>query len=362
MAEAPLVHQFVPCLLPMDAVGNHTLGVHAALDRAGVRNDIWAIAIHPTLDSYGRPYLEFGHRNGGKSGRAVALYEAASVAGHLVDYFLELRGPKAVYYHNLTPPEFFDPFDAEVARGLRQARQEVERVAAVSKVGIAASAFNAAELQRLGVPDITVIPPYLAPRRPQTPDPDRLEELRAEKRGIDLLFVGRLAPNKGHEHLIRTVAALRSSADPNTRLFLVGGEGPKLYMRALRRLADQLAPDAVVFTGPVSDRELAAHYATADIFLSTSEHEGFGLPLFEAMRADLPVIALDRAAVAETLGGAGVLVGSTDPRTIAEVVVQVTSNPELMDELRGRQSERARVLESFPRDHLLLEAMERAAR
>lgn len=361
MGEVGTVNQFVPCLLPMDAVGNHTLGVRAALDRAGVRNDIWAIAIHPTLDAYGRPYQEFGRGNGVASRRGVAIYEAASVAGNLVDFFLGLRGPKAIYYHNLTPPEFFEPFDPEIARGLRQAQREVELVAGASKVGIAASAFNAAELERLGVPDVTVIPPYLAPRRPREADPDRLEELLAEKRGTDILFVGRLAPNKGHEHLIRTVAALRKAADPNARLFLVGGEGPRLYMRALHRLADQLAPDGVIFTGPVSDRELVAHYEAADVFLSTSEHEGFGLPLFEAMRAGLPIIALDRAAVAETLGAGGVLVRSTDPRMLAEIVARVTSDPALMDELRRRQSERAQALESFPRDRLLIEAIERAA-
>lgn len=361
MGDSATVHQFVPCLLPMDAVGNHTLGVHAALDRAGVANDIWAISIHHTLDGYGRPYPEFTDARRGAGKRGVALYEACSVAGNLVDFFLALRDPKVIYYHNLTPPEFFDPYDAEVARGLREARREVARVAAASRVGIAASEYNAEELRRLGVSDVSVIPPYLAPRRPANPDPDRLEELRAEKRGTDLLFVGRLAPNKGHGHLIRTVAALRSGGDPHARLFLVGGEGPRPYMRALRRLADQLAPDAVFFTGPVSDAVRDAHYAGADLFVSMSEHEGFGIPLLEAMRAGLPVIALDRAAVAETLDGAGVLVRSTDPRTLAEIVTQVTSDPALMAAVRRRQHERARELEEFPRDRLLLEAIQRAA-
>lgn len=360
MTERLRVDQFVPCLLPRDAVGNHTLGVRSALERRGVENHIWAISVHPDLDAYGRPFGAF--KKGPRGRPEVALYEAASVAGDFADFVVQLPQPKALYYHNLTPPEYFDEFDPEIARGLRQARTEVERIAAVSRLGIAASEFNAAELRQLGMADVVVIPPYPAPDAAVAPDPDQLAALRETKTGIDLLFVGRLAPNKRQERLIRLVAALRSAVDPGARLFLVGGPGPTSYVRGLQRLADTLAPDAVTFTGPVSDAVLAAHYAAADLFVSTSEHEGFGLPLLEAMRAGVPIIAYDAGAVAETLGGAGVVVRSTDPRILAEVVAKVARDPELKAALRARQAERAQELHTYPRDERLVEALARAAR
>lgn len=355
------VHQFVPCLLPMDAVGNHTLGVHDALQRAGLEGGIWAISVHEELSTRGKPYLEYPRTR--RHSRRLAVYQGASVAGNLVDFFLALPDHKrALYYHSITPPEFFDPFEPGIAAGLRQARGEIERVADSVEVAIATSAYTGRELYALGVPEVVVIPPYVAPHRTTEPDRATMCRLREGKRGLDLLFVGRIAPNKGHEHLIRLTGAIRSAIDPDVRLLLVGGPGPSSYMRALRRLADEVAPGAVSFTGPVSDEALAAHYATADVFVCTSEHEGFCIPLLEAMRADLPIVAYDAGAVGETLGGAGVLVTTTDPRLLAEIVVRAARDSRLRAELSENQRRRAAELQAFDRDGLLVEAVQRAAR
>jgi glycosyltransferase involved in cell wall biosynthesis len=125
-------------------------------------------------------------------------------------------------------------------------------------------------------------------------------------------------------------------------------------MEALARLAERLAPGAVTFTGGVSTAELVAYYRRADVFLCMSEHEGFGVPLVEAMRMRLPVVAYDAGAVAETLDGAGVLVGTRDPRVVAEVVARVAADPALAAELCRRQLERAAELEAYPRDEMLV--------
>ncbi|MBO0704076.1 MAG: glycosyltransferase family 4 protein [Candidatus Dormibacteraeota bacterium] len=359
MTEPLEVHQFVPCLLPMDAVGNHTLGVHGALEHAGVHGGIWAISVHEELSGLGKPYGRYPRS--GHGGPRLVLYQAASVAGSLVDFVLGLSERKTLYYHNVTPPEFFEPYEPEIARGLRQAREEVERVAAQARVAIAASAYNARELYAVGVPEVVVIPPYLTPGRATEPQPELLEELRETKRGLDLLFVGRLAPNKGHEHLIRLTSVIRSAIEPDVRLFLVGGPGPPAYMRALRRLIDQIAPGAVLLTGGVSDEALAAYYATADVFVSTSQHEGFGIPLLEAMRAGVPIVAYDAGAVGETLGGAGVLVETTDPTVLAEIVTRIARDERLRAELCQGQRARATELEGFNRDGQLIEALRRAA-
>jgi glycosyltransferase involved in cell wall biosynthesis len=154
---------------------------------------------------------------------------------------------------------------------------------------------------------------------------------------------------------------MRVAIDPDVRLFLVGGPGPRAYMRALRRLVDQVAPGAVFVTGPVSDEALAAYYAAADVFVSTSEHEGFGIPLLEAMRANVPIVAYDAGAVGETLGGAGVLVTTTEPTVLAEIVSRVGRDEAMRAELCERQRSRAAELEAFDRDGRLVEALRRAA-
>lgn len=352
------VHQFVPVLLPGDAVGNISLETRRALAADGHPGEIWCIAVHPTLESQGHLYSGFPPANPAQ--RRLLVYQCAAGSIGMVDWLLARPEPKGIVYHNLTPAEFYDLFDPGAASNLREAREELARYAPQVSLAIADSKFNAAELHELGVEHVTVVPPYLGPRPTAGADPDRLRRVAAGKRGIDLVFVGRLVPNKGHVHLIRAVAALRGALDPGARLFLVGAPGPRTYVRMLRRLAERLCPGGVVFTGPVDPSQLAAHFAAADCFLSMSEHEGYGIPLIEAMREELPVIAYAAGAVAETLGGAGVLLRTTDPLIAAETVARVVGDGELHAAVLARQAERVAELEAYPRDAAIVTAVREA--
>jgi glycosyltransferase involved in cell wall biosynthesis len=353
MAEMPQVHQFVPVLLPKDAVGNHTLQTHRALEGGGMSGKIWAVSVHPQLAGYGRPYGEFP-RAARRAGRRVLLYQAASVSGGIVDFLIQRSEPKVINYHNLTPPRFYEPYEPATAEGLTEAGRELERLARHVQVAIADSEFNAADLRAMGVEDVHVVPPYLGPGLRADPDPATLAALDASRKGVDLLFVGRIVPNKAHKHLIRMMAAMRAAIDPGARLHIVGPPGPETYRQVLIGLAERLVPGGVVFTGGVSDGQLAAHYRHADVFVCLSEHEGFGVPLVEAMRARLPIVAHDAGAVSETLGGTGVLLRTLDPRVVAEVVARVARDETLRVELRSRQLIRAAELESFPRDEAIV--------
>ncbi|MBO0727616.1 MAG: glycosyltransferase [Acidimicrobiaceae bacterium] len=278
-----------------------------------------------------------------------------------MDLLLRQRGGKVISYHNFTPPRYFDAFDDGVAASLRRGVEEVRRLAAHVKFGIAASEFNATELREMGMEDVEVIPPYLGPGLKASPDEATLEWLDRTRQGTDLLFVGRIVPHKGHAHLVRVLAAIRATIDPQARLFLVGPPGPRKYMRSLQALVEQVVGAGVHLPGPVTDAELAAYYEHADVFVSMSEHEGFGIPLVEAMRAELPIVAYDSSAVAETLGGAGALVRTTDPAIVAELVVRVSRDEKLRRDLRCRQLTRAAQLEAFPREQRIIEVLQRAA-
>jgi glycosyltransferase involved in cell wall biosynthesis len=353
------VHQFLPTLAPRDAVGNHTVGTWRALRRAGVPGRIWAEYVHRDLLGAARHYRGYRRRlpRIGQPRRAL-LYQASTGTDGLVDFLLGRPEPMALCYHNITPPEFFDLYDATSAERSRRGREELRRLIPRATATFADSEFNAGELRSFGAQDVAVVLPYTGTGSAAKPDPAHEQHLLAGKKGIDLLFVGRMMPHKGVMHLLRVAAALRAGGDAPVRLFLVGADGPRFFMATIRRLQEVLRLDDTVFiTGSLPEGQLAAHYATADLFLCLSEHEGFCIPLVEAMRSGLPIVAYDAGAVGETLAGTGVLLGTLDALVAAEAVHRVMADQALGRQLRERQQSRAAELDAFDRDAALLSVL-----
>jgi glycosyltransferase involved in cell wall biosynthesis len=174
------------------------------------------------------------------------------------------------------------------------------------------------------------------------PDPrvlDELEELGAEG-GSDILFVGRVVPSKAQHDLVKALWAYRRLYDARARLHLVGGTSSYEYNKSLQEFVDDLGMErAVRIAGEVSDASLAAYFAVADIFLSLSVHEGFGVPLVEAMSARIPVVTLDAGAVSETAGDAALVLESVDPSYVAAALHRVCTD----DLLRHRLTEAGRL-------------------
>lgn len=355
MAPASLdVRQLVPVLFPRDGVGNHVLATQRALRRAGLRCHTWAEHFDPRLRLRVHRYRA---RRRSPRRRTVMLYQASTGSEGMVDSLLREPEPLAIYYHNITPPEFFERYDGSAAASMRRGREELRWLAGRARLAFAASEYSAAELRQLGVQDVRVLPPF-CPASVGDTDRSYLQRLRLGKRGVDVLFVGRLHPHKGQLALIRVAAVLRAGLGQPVRLFLVGGEGPPTYVRALRFQVERLGVQrSVVFTGALSQGRLAAHYQAADVFICLSEHEGFGIPILEAMRVGLPVVALAAGAVAETLGGTGTLLRSADPLVTAEVVARMVTDSGLRDEVVHRQRQRAATLDSIDRDGPLVRGM-----
>lgn len=354
------VHQFLPSLGYRDAKGTHTRVTQAVLARAGHKGSIWAEDIHPELRRSARIYTGYERTRSAKRGGNVVLYQASTGTRGLADFLLERPERKLLYYHCITPASFFERYDGAASAALARGREELKVLVDQAVGAMANSAFSARELEDLGAPNVVVVPPYLPPALSTEPSPSHTSWLRSTKRGVDILFVSRVVPHKGHLHLLRAFAAFRAGVDPNARLFLVGAWGPDAYTDAIFRLRDRLGSQGVVFTGSIDEAHLKAHYREADVYLSLSEHEGFGLPLVEAMREGLPVLAYDAAAVAETLGGTGVLVRTLDAAFIAETVARVAGDNDLKAALVVPQRERVAEIEAAPRDALLLDTVRRA--
>ena len=352
------VHQFLPALFPRDAVGMHTLATRRVLRDSGMGGQIWAAHRDTSLALLARRYDRYPGRP--SRSQRLLLYQASTGSEGVVDFLSGRREPLAVYYHNITPPELLEPFDRDAASRARLARQELHRLAQRAGLWLANSQFSADDLHALGVRDVLVLPP-LTDRRSDAPDPGYLRDLRSDKRGVDLLFVGRVVPHKAHRHLIEVTALLDASGF-HPRLFLVGSPGPPAYMARLQRLAAHLGLEAAVhFTGSVGRTRLEAHYRAADVFVCFSQHEGFCVPILEAMRCGVPVVAVEAAAVAETLGGAGVLLSRADPLVAAEVVSRLAADTTLREQLVARQRQRAADLDGVDQAGILREALRELA-
>ena len=355
------VHQFLPSAGARDAVGAHTLQTARALAAAGLAGGIWAEDIQPDMAKDVRATDVYETLRPARRRSNVVLYQVATGSRAFVSRLVGWPEPKMIYFHNITPSRFFDPWAPDEMLNMAWGREELKLLAPHVRVALANSHFSAAELRELGIDDVRVVPPYLPPALDSDPEPAHLDWLRRTKRGLDVLCVSRLVPHKGHLDLLRAFAALRASVDPDARLLLVGAWGPEAYLRALFRLRDRLGLEGVVLTGSVSAATLAAHYRHADVFVSLSRHEGFGLPLIEAMRQGLPVVAYDAGAVAETMDGAGVLLGTLDPLVVAEVVARAGRPGPVRESLLRHQEKRVARLDAVPRDRLLVEACLTAA-
>ncbi len=322
------IHQFLPSLAPRDAIGTHTLSVQATLRGMGLRSDIYADLIHPEVAGLARPFATYSpaKRRGRAGGSEMLLYQA-SIGSRVADYLAHRPEPKLVNYHNITPASSLIRWEPAMCVELEQGRRQLAELAHVTLHAVADSSFNQAELIQAGYTSTSVAPIQLD-LDPHGLDPGaqtmlRLIRARANG-GADLLFVGRVVPNKAQHALVRALAAYRRLYDPRARLHLVGAPTSPNYTHAVKDLIYRLGlNDAVDMPGSVSEADLAAYYCGADVFVCVSDHEGFCLPLVEAMHYRLPIVALAAAAVPETLGDAGILVTSNDSISVSVAVARV---------------------------------------
>ena len=320
------VHHFTATLSPRDAVGHHTLAVDDLLREMGHDTTLFAQRIHPDLASRAR---DFRDRIAEEPADAV-LYQA-STGSPVADHLLGRPEPLVLGYHNLTPAEAFDPWEPHIGAELDAGRRQLARLARRAVAAVADSHFNADELVDFGLDDVRVAPVLFEP--PQLPD-----RSTAPGGAPTLLFVGRLAPNKRQQDLIAAVAELRRTR-PDARLRLVGASSSARYEDALRVFADRIAPGAVEFAGSVPYEDLVASYGSADVFVCLSEHEGFCVPVIEAMGAGLPVVARAAAVLPETVDDAGLLLTDPGPAEVSAAIDAVLDDPEL----RASMAERGRI-------------------
>jgi glycosyltransferase involved in cell wall biosynthesis len=328
------VHQLLAALSYGDAIGNEALAIQKHLRAAGFASDIFAEKVHPRVAHLARPLWEYREVS---SPETVCLFHFSigSAAGRLI-----YHAPDRLVsiYHNITPAHFFMGFHPHLAGLCYHGRRELAAFAPRTALALGDSEFNRRELEEAGYARTGVLPIVLdlpVYERPASPVVRRLyDDTRT-----NLLYVGRIIPNKRIDDLIRVFAAYQRYVNPVSRLLLVGDyRGHERYLERLLDMVDDLRLDEVVFTGQVDDDDLYGYYRLADLFLCLSEHEGFCVPLQEAMVFGVPVIAYDAGAVRETLKGGGILLREKRPVVVAELIGEVLTDGTLRASVLATQA------------------------
>lgn len=328
------VHQVCAGAVPRDAISHHLLESQRVFREMGLRSEILCEEgrIHPWLADRVRPASDWD--SVARPGDAAVLHY--SIGSPAFGYVLDRCERSAMHYHNITPAELLWEDAPMVAQACAEGRTELALLADRVAVAAADSGFNADELVALGYPPARVV----GVMRRALPPAHRA--LAVDGR-VRLLFVGRGVPNKAQHHLIAALAALRQ-AGTDAVLKLVGTwEGMEPYEERCRSLVSDLQlGDYVEFAGSVDDDGLARAYAESDCFVCLSDHEGYCVPLIEAMAASLPIVAFAAGAIPETVGSAGLLLDEKHPSLVAEAIVEVLQNPGLGSHIAaGRRAQLA---------------------
>jgi glycosyltransferase involved in cell wall biosynthesis len=331
------IDQWVPALHRGDAIGDSARLMRDAFRAWGHEADVYALELDADLVGDGRPFADW--RPGAPEDVVVLHYALPSPLSHAL---LAHRGRRVLLHHNITPERFFEGWDGEMVRICALGREQLGSLAAHVDLGLADSEYNRRELEALGFRRTGVLPVYLDFRRYREP-PNPVLRTMLEDGLTNLLFVGRLAPNKRPEDLIRLAAYWRRYVAPDVRLLLVGKGWPRGgYFDRLQAFAYELdfTPWEVVFLGHVDHDDLLACYKAAHVFVSMSEHEGFGVPLVESMLLRVPVLAYATTAVPDTLGGAGVQFTEKNLAEVGEMAHLLATDHALRRAVLERQDQR----------------------
>jgi glycosyltransferase involved in cell wall biosynthesis len=314
------IHQWVPAAHRGDAIGDSARAVRDMLRGMGHDSEIFALTIDDDLRGDVLPFSDGSATRGD-----VTIFHFA-LPSPMTEAFARLAGVKILQYHNITPASFFAPYDAGMFRLAALGRRELATLAGRVDLALGDSEFNRRELEAFGFPRSGVLPIAVNTQRITAAPPRPALERILSDGLINILFVGRIVPNKKIEDHIRLAEMYKRYVDSYYRFIFVGRyDGlPRYYAQVRALIAEyQMLPDRFWFTGPVPDEDLAAFYRWADAYVSLSEHEGFCVPLVEAMAADVPIVAYAAGAVPETLGGAGLLFAPKDLEVAAELLGSV---------------------------------------
>jgi glycosyltransferase involved in cell wall biosynthesis len=346
----PQINQVLATLGYGDAIGHEVLGIRRALKNAGFTSEIFVQTADPRLEDMTRDYRD--------------LVDAGDPSNLLIHHFsIGSRASRVAYavpdrmilvYHNITPPGFFVDVHEQLVEQCFKGRRELGIYPGRVDLALGDSEFNRQELETLGF-NPTAVLPVVPDFSHLDGEPNDLIASQFDDDWTNILFVGRIIPNKRIEDVIRYFHAYQRTFNQRSRLLFVGSYGGyEKYLSMLQGLVATLGTSNVLFAGHVSDAELTAYYDVADLFLCASAHEGFCVPIVEAFYKQIPVVAYAATAVPATMDGAGVLYSTQEPLEVAALVDAVLSDESLYDAIVAKQDEAVARLKARDFDKILV--------
>jgi glycosyltransferase involved in cell wall biosynthesis len=341
-----------PAIVPGDAIGRDVLHMGRVLREEGLEVECFST-------TWGRPQPRSDngvHVRDFLADDPTTLLILHHAIGwpHAVPLIAETKCRRVVKYHNVTPARYYDSLDAGYAELCRQGRSQLRGIIAHQcDLYLADSPLNRTELIDLGADPhrCIVLPPFN--------DLENLLKIEADAEALrdygdgrtNLLFVGRRAPNKGHRFLLDAFAAYHHRHNANSRLVLIGqgDRRQEKYTQSLREQVWRLGLQGhVVFVDGVTEAELKAYYERASVFVLASEHEGFCVPLVEAMALHVPIVAYGTTAVPHTVGEAGLVWDEPDRFLLAQSIDVVVRDATVRQRLIERGWRRYQQLYANP--------------
>ncbi|MGE0863860.1 MAG: glycosyltransferase family 4 protein [Vicinamibacterales bacterium] len=333
-----IVNQWVPAAHRGDAIGDSARRVRGLLRSLGHESELYAMTMDDDLRGDVLPWTDPSARRGDLTILHFALVSPMTAE------FARLPHGRVLQYHNVTPAHFFAPYDPAVFRLAALSRDDLRTLVGHTDIALGDSEYNRRELEEMGFTNTGVFPIAIDTERiTNAPRVPSLEFLLTDGPLLNFLFVGRIAPNKKIEDHIRMAEHYKRYVDTAYRFIFVGKtDAIPRYYGMVRQLMNEyrMLEDRFIFTGPVPDADLATYYRTAHVYVSLSEHEGFCVPLLEAMAADVPVLAYASTAVPDTLGGAGVQFAPKDLEYAAELLGELAYNDTLRAQVIAGQRAR----------------------
>ena len=329
----PQIHQVLATLGYGDAIGHEVLGIQRVLTRAGFESEIFVQTADYRLEDRTKDYRELVSI----SSPSNILIHHFSIGSRASRIAYALPDRQILIYHNITPPEFFVNVHEQLAEQCFKGRRELSVYPARVDLALGDSEFNRQELESLGFAPTGVLP-VVPDFSHLDVEPNDLLAADFDDEWTNILFVGRIIPNKRIENVIRYFHAYQRHFNPRSRLLLVGSYGGyEKYLAMLQQLVASLGAADIHFTGHVTDAELTAYYDVADLFLCASAHEGFCVPIVEAFYKQVPVVAFAATAVPSTMDGAGVLYSTQEPIEVAAIVDAIVDDHQLCDRIVSGQ-------------------------
>jgi glycosyltransferase involved in cell wall biosynthesis len=319
------VHQFLTSYSYGDAIGNEALEIRDFLRANHIESEIFTMHFHPRYAHQVRNYLEYDSFSDPEN---TVIFHF-SIGSPVTKKFLRLTDKKVIIYHNITPYHFFLDFHRILAKDCFKGRLELKSLADKVDLALGDSEYNRSELVAAGFKQTGVLPLVMDFAKFDRQPLPVLQQMFADGKN-NLLYVGRIIPNKKVEDVIKTFYFYQKYFHADSRLFIVGEyRGFERYFAALQNLVRELQVKNIHFSGHIPLAEVVSYFKLAHLYLHLSEHEGFCAPIPESFHLGIPVVAYDAGAVAETMNNGGVLVREKNFLKIAALCHEILSRPEL---------------------------------